>query len=236
MTGGSRARMRRGARRLRGAWRASQGRLRGAALRMLARIHEPRRVAHPFFQALHELLEREGDLSLEHLFEESGEQTYGLLILLLALASFIPGISIAGGAAIVAVGLQMAAGVPRPWLPARVRALKLHQGRVKEALARFEGWLAKLGGGPAVRRPLNRRAVGMVVAWSGFILALPVPVVILGGNALPAAALCLLGAALLEERPGWAWVGVAGSLLTTVYLGFSFDLIFRAMRHLIGRG
>lgn len=230
-------RIRKGLRRLQGAVAHPGSALRQAGLRFLARVHGPRRQAHPFFQSLHDLLEaEEGDLRLGTLVDQAGEQTYGLLILILALASFIPGVSVAGGVAICVLGLQMAWGIPHPWLPGPVLQVSLHRGRVKDALARFEGWLARLGRTPAARRPLNRRAVGAMVAWAGFVLAIPVPVVILGGNALPAAALCMLGAALLEERPGWAWVGLGGVLLTTAYLAFSFDLIVKGVLHLLGRG
>ena len=68
--------------------------------------------------------------------------------------------------------------------------------------------------------------MGAIIAWTGFLLALPVPLPF--GNQLPAAILCLLGAALLEERPAWAWIGVTASLGNTLYFAFSFDLIFRA--------
>jgi len=68
--------------------------------------------------------------------------------------------------------------------------------------------------------------MGAIIAWTGFLLALPVPLPF--GNQLPAATLCLLGAALLEERPAWAWIGAAASCGNSLYFAFSFDLIYRA--------
>jgi hypothetical protein len=206
--------------------------LKARGLGLLARLHEARRPAHPFFQTLHVLLEEDGDVTLKELLAAAGEQTYGLLILILALTSFIPGVSIAGGLALMVLGFQMAWGVPSPWLPQRLQTLQLHRGKIKGALARFEGWLLRLGKGPVARRPLPQRGMGVMIVWTAFLLALPVPVVFVGGNALPAASVCLMGAALLEERPSWAWLGVLGSLGTTVYLFLSFDLLLKGALHL----
>jgi hypothetical protein len=172
-------------------------------------------------------LEEDGDVSLKELLHAAGEQTYGLLILILGLASFIPGVSIVGGLALLILGFQMAWGVPHPWLPSPMQDLKLHRGKIKTALARFEVWLLRLGRGPVAKRPIHQRWMGVVLIWTAFLLALPVPPVFVGANLLPAAAVCLMGAALLEERPGWAWLGVLGSVGTTVYLFKSFDLLVK---------
>ncbi len=196
-----------------------------SSLRLLATVMDPRQERPPFFSALHDLLSQDGDVSLQELMDSAGEQTYGLMVLVSGLTSFIPGISMAGGLVALVLGWEMLMGRPHPWLPSRIGRVKLHRGRVKDALARFEGWLNKLGRPKRPGRPLSRKAMGAVIAWTAFLLALPVPPLIPLGNALPAAAVCLQGAALLEERPGWAWLGVLGMFLTTVYLGLSFQVI-----------
>lgn len=205
------------------------GGIRLRLLRLLAPIVDSRRPGNPFFQTLHRLLGQDGDVSLGELMDAAGEQTYGLLILVSGLTSFIPGISMAGGLVALVLGLEMAWGVPHPWLPKRLKAVQLHRGRVKDALAKFETWLDRLGRKGRGGRPLNQRWMGMMIAWTAFLLALPVPPIIPLGNAIPAATLCLQGAALLEERPAWAWLGALGMLATTVYLALSFDLILRAL-------
>lgn len=194
-------------------------------LRLLARVLEPRKIPHPFFQTLHDLVEADGDVTIRELMDAAGEQTYGLLILVSGLTSFIPGVSMAGGLVAMVLGAQLAWGTPRPWLPERLATLTLHRGRVKDALARFEGWLLKLGSGGKPGRLLGRRTMGVVITWTAFLLAIPVPPIIPLGNALPAAAICLQGAALLEERPTWAWLGLAGMVATTLYLGLSVKVI-----------
>ncbi len=183
----------------------------------------------PFFETLYALLDAEGAVTLGELLDAAGEQTYGLLVLLLSLPSLIPGVNLGmapvGGLGILAMGLQLAWGVPHPWVPRRVQAQPIHKGHIKKALARFETQLDRLRWPGSVQRPLNRRWVGLVTAWTGFLLAIPVPLPF--GNVLPAAILCLLGAALLEERPLWAWVATAAALANTLYFASSFGLIAR---------
>ncbi len=184
----------------------------------------------PFFATLHTLLDAEGEITLGELLDAAGEQTYGLLVLLLSLPNLIPGLNLGlapvGGIGLMALGAQLAWGKPHAWVPKRIQAQPIHKGRIKEALAKFESQLNRFRWRGALQRPLNHRWMGAVVGWTGFLLAIPVPLPF--GNQLPAAILCLLGAALLEERPAWAWIGAVASLGNTLYFGFSFDLIFRA--------
>lgn len=227
-------RNRRQAGRLAGVLPESRVKLRQGWLRILATVLDARQPSNPFFRTLHELLAKDGDVGLGELMESAGEQTYGLLLLVAGLTSFIPGVSMAGGLLALVLGIQLAWGVPHPWLPKRLERVQLHRGRVKEALARFEGWLMRLGQSRQPGRPLSRGWMGAMIAWTAFLTALPVPPIIPMGNALPAASLTLMGAALLEERPSWAWVGALGMLATTVYLALSFHLIWAALAHFLG--
>lgn len=185
----------------------------------------------PFFETLHALLDAEGEITLGEILQAAGEQSYGLLVLLLSLPNLIPGLNVGlapvGGIGLMALGSQLAWGTPHPWVPKRVQAQSIHKGRIKEGLARFEAQLERLRGKASAKRPLSRRWMGLCIAWTGFLLAIPVPLPF--GNLLPAAILCLLGAALLEERPTWAWIGAAATLGNTLYFGLSFDLIIRGI-------
>lgn len=184
----------------------------------------------PFFQTLHTLLDMEGEITLGELLDAAGEQTYGLLVLLLSLPNLIPGLNVGlapiGGIGLIGLGAQLAWGKPHPWVPGRIQAQPIHKGRIKDALAKFEAQLHRFRWRGATQRPLSHRWMGLVIAWTGFLLAMPVPLPF--GNQLPAAILCLLGAALLEERPAWAWIGATASLANTLYFAFSFELILRA--------
>ena len=174
-------------------------------------------------------------MTLGELPRAMGGQIYGLLILLLSLPSLLPGINVGaaplGGIGIIATGLQMMWGVPDPWIPARLRRVTLHKGRVKNGLARLEGLLRRFPGAPAASRPLSRGWVGFCVAWTGLLLALPIPLPF--ANILPAAILCLFGASILEARPLWAWLAITGSLGNTVYCAMSFGLILKGIRALL---
>lgn len=184
----------------------------------------------PFFETLHALLDEEGEITLGELLEAAGEQTYGFLVLLLALPNLVPGLNLGlapvGGLGLMGLGGQLAWGVPHPWVPQRIQAQPIHKGRIKDALARLEVQLNRFRWRAAEQRPLNRRWVGCCIAWTGFLLAIPVPLPF--GNQLPAAILCLLGAALLEERPTWAWIGALAMAGNTLYFASSFSLIARA--------
>ncbi|HEX7597213.1 MAG TPA: exopolysaccharide biosynthesis protein [Polyangia bacterium] len=184
----------------------------------------------PFFATLHALLDAEGEITLGELLDAAGEQTYGLLVLLLSLPNLIPGLNVGlapvGGIGLVALGVQLAWGKAHPWVPQRIKAQPIHKGRIKDGLARFETQLARFRWKGTKQHPLSHRWMGAIITWTGFLLALPVPLPF--GNQLPAATLCLLGAALLEERPAWAWIGAAASCGNTLYFAFSFDLIARA--------
>lgn len=184
----------------------------------------------PFFETLHALLDTEGGITLGELLDAVGEQTYGLLVLLLSLPNLIPGLNVGlapvGGAALIALGAQLAWGRPHPWVPQRIQAQPIQKGRIKEALAKIEYQLNRFRWRGAEQRPLSPRWMGALITWTGFLLALPVPLPF--GNQLPAAILCLLGAALLEERPAWAWIGAVASFANTLYFASSFGLIARA--------
>ena len=187
-------------------------------------------ISKPFFVALHELLDAEGETTLGELLDAAGEQTYGLLVLLLSLPNLVPGLNIGlapvGGAGLIALGAQLAWGRPHPWVPRRIQAQPIHKGRIKDALARFEAQIRRFRWSGSIQRPLSHRWMGAAISWTGFLLALPVPLPF--GNQLPAAILCLLGAALLEERPAWAWIGAAAMAGNTLYFALSFDLILHA--------
>ena len=189
----------------------------------------------PFFRLLGKLLDREPEVTLGHVADVAAEQTCGLLVLLLALPGLIPGLNVGaaplGGAGIMLIGLQMARGTPRPWLPPRLRRVVLHKGKVKAALARLESALERFRAHRGKRRALNLRWTGVLILWIGLLLAVPVPLPF--ANILPAAVLCLVGAALLEERPVWGWLGLACALVTTGYFLLSFHLVGAVARPLV---
>jgi hypothetical protein len=186
----------------------------------------------PFFETLRGLLEEEGTVTIGELLDAAGEQTYGFLVLLLALPSLIPAVNVpaapVGGAFIMGLGWQMARGAVHPVVPARLQRYEIHRGRVKEALARLEDLMRRMRWERLEKRALPHRWMGLLLVWTGLLLALPVPLPL--GNILPAGTLCVQGLALLEERPALGWLGAAGAFGITLYFGLSFGAILKGLR------
>ncbi len=180
---------------------------------------------NPLFIALDELLDQDGSVSLGELLDAAGEQVYGLGVLLLALVTFIPGVANFISVGTMILGAQMAMGLPHPWIPRRVQTFEMRRGRIKEAFAKMEEHLAPLRVKRAPKRPVNPRLLGFIVLWTAFLASLPI--LLPFANVLPAAALVLLGMALLEEWPFLMWIGLAGSLGTTVYFALAIREIIQ---------
>lgn len=171
-------------------------------------------------------------MTVGELLDAAGEQTYGLLVVLLALPSLIPAVNVpaapVGGAFIMSLGWQMARGEEHPRVPERLQRYELHRGRVKEALARLENIMARLRWERLEKRALPQRWMGLLLVWTGFLLALPIFLPL--ANILPAAVLCIQGVALMEERPALGWVGAAGALGITVYFIVSFGAVVKGLQ------
>lgn len=180
---------------------------------------------NPLFTALDELLDQDGTVSLGELLDAAGEQVYGLGVLLLALVTFIPGVANFISVGTMILGTQMAFGQPHPWIPKRVQTFEMRRGRIKEALAKMEEHLAPLRENRAPKRAVNPRWLGALVVWTAFLASLPI--LLPFANVLPAVALVLLGMALLEEWPLLMWLGLAGSLGTTLYFALAIREIIQ---------
>lgn len=159
---------------------------------------------------------------------------FGPLLMVLAAPAALPGIgSLAApavGLAAMALGAQVASGRERPWIPERARRWLTPGPALRPFLRPL---LRRLRG---VRRlpmpPLPRWLVGATVAWTGFLLLLPLAVVPLG-NALPALALGLLGGGLHPSRSALAWLGLGLSGAFTALLALLADLLLAALATLL---
>lgn len=125
----------------------------------------------------------EGDrVALGDLVDRFQQRGFGVLLLFLSLPAFIPIPGVAGvtGPVIALLGLQMLAGLQRPWLPGFARRRTIE----KAAVARFTARMGRL------LRVLERfcrpralwlfdnagnRASGFVLILYGLLLSLPIP-------------------------------------------------------------
>lgn len=193
-----------------GGGRASEGRVRASDLldAFLAHDHGER-------------------IALGDLVDLLGDRAFGAMLLLLSIPNVlpVPGLSTVTGLPMVLIGLQMAAGRDRPWLPRRLAAATMDRtaflrvvGRAHPLVARVERHLRPRL--PALADGHGERLLGLVVALLAGVLALP----IVFGNQPPAFAIGLIALGLIEKDGAFVLAGlIAGvaavSLVAAVLLG-----------------
>lgn len=142
-------------------------------------------------------------LRLDELLSGLGQRAFGMLLFVSSLPAFIP---IPGGGAIagplvVLIGVQLLAGLRRPWLP----GFLARRGPRRESMARFDRrlspWLARLEHLIRPRLPgvLDHRLAsafsGLLLVLLGVLTTLPLPFT----NFLFGAMLLMFALALLER-------------------------------------
>ncbi len=172
-----------------------------------------------FSQELKPLIERLAlePVTLAEILNETSEQSFGLVMALLALPFLLPmppGVSSVSGGGCILLGLQMAAGWKAPWLPKRLAQLKFPQAFMAQLLKTVQKlsnlleklvrprmpWLAN---NPAIWR-IN----GLCIVWLAFLLILPIPFT----NPIPTVGILLFVFAMLE----------ADGLLMCISYGMTF--------------
>lgn len=204
--------------------------LKAPFLRLLARCLDRQKAGPTLFGVLHRLLDQHPTISLGQFLDEAGKQSQGLAVLILALLTFIPGVANILSLVTLVLGIRIAAGSTRIWLPEVLRRRKIQRGPIKQLLARIEARIAYLSPLRGPRRAPSPQATGILVAWTAFLAALPLPLPF--ANVLPAAALVLYGVAFQEEWPALGWLGLGITVATTIYFGYSFNLALAAVRSL----
>jgi hypothetical protein len=128
------------------------------------------------------------------------KRSFGIIVLLIALAAIVPGLSIAAGLLLMIPALQMAAGKPAPVFPNRIATRSLPTRLFTAAVQRFVPVLGYLERGihPRWHTPIKatKRVVGVVVSMLSVTLVFfPVPL----SNVAPALAVALISLAYLED-------------------------------------
>jgi hypothetical protein len=142
-------------------------------------------------------------ISLGALLDSTGENAYGVVLLLLTLpnifilSSLIPGLPFLCGAPAMLVCVQMILGFQEPWLPDWVRGLSVRKTTAIRCLkfcARF-AFITKPGRGERIlENEWVLRLVGLVAFFLTFLICLPLPII----NILPGIALLLIAIGLSE--------------------------------------
>ncbi|MEM9025405.1 MAG: exopolysaccharide biosynthesis protein, partial [Verrucomicrobiota bacterium] len=129
---------------------------------------------------------------------------FGFILMLLALPSALPvpapGYSTPFGIAIVLLGGQLIMAGRVPWLPQKVRNLRLGATVAEKMLSTASGFLKKVEHiiQPRMRwitAKQSRRVLGIIIACMGSLMILPIPLT----NTLPAMVVFALAVAIIEE-------------------------------------
>jgi hypothetical protein len=161
---------------------------------------------------------------------------FGVLMILFALPNaVIPGISFILGAPVVLLGLQLASGRKKVWLP-QVMRRQVIPPAIFEAVAdraeRFLIWIEKRA------RPRwnvvvsdgGERLLGLYIAIVAAFLMLPMPF----GNILPAFGIAFMSVGIIEKDGKAAALGAALGFLGVLYLVLAFAIGIQALKAVIG--
>ncbi len=197
-----------------------------------------------FSQELKPLIERSAtqSVTLAELLEETSEQSFGLVMALLALPFLLPmppGVSTISGSGCILLGLQMLAGWKAPWLPKRVANLKLPPAFMEKLLKVMQSitkllekfvrprmpWLAN--------NPSIWRINGLCICWLAFLLMLPIPFT----NPIPTVGILLFVFAMLEADGLLMCVSYGMTVVITVAVFgmgyFGVDALLRLWQWLV---
>ncbi len=158
-------------------------------------------------------------LRLGKIFDYVGERGFGLVLLLLALPNFIPapiGVGAVTGPLASFCGLQLLFGLERPWMPRRMRSVRLKRSTFQKTL----GVVGKLLRGleklsrprwDSMVGPIGLRITGFLLIGLGIALALPIPF-----TNYPFGALLILLSIALMERDGVLMVICWGLMIASI--------------------
>lgn len=169
-------------------------------------IPEPSSVSEPISQLLQRFLEQHpsDEIRLRDLLNELGDRAFGPTLLICALPEALP-LPIAGISALVAMPLmlvsaQLVVGFRQPWLPDPLLDQPFKREHCEQVFGAAIPFLEKLERFVEPRwsgftTPEAERAVGVMVLFLSFIIALPIPF----GNMLPAIVIVLICLGLIEK-------------------------------------
>ena len=158
------------------------------------------------------------------------KQSFGLIMLLLAIVAIAPGISIVGGLLLLIPAFQMIAGRAAPvfprWITDRPLPTK-HLGAVVQRAISVLKYLEKVVRPRCPTPPdLTKRVVGIfVLLLSARLLLMPIPL----SNILPAILIALISLGYLEEDGVLLWISLLAALVVlAVDLRLVWDILHGA--------
>ncbi len=168
---------------------------------------------------LQELVDR--PLTLQDVLTKTSERGFSLIISLLVLPFLFPmppGLTGIPGAACLLLSIQMAMGRKTPWLPEKIARFTFPRKVIiylLKSMKKVTNLLEKITR-PRLRNiadnPLIWRVNGLFIAWSAFLLMLPVPLT----NAIFTTQILLLAVATLEADGLLMCISYGMTIATTI--------------------
>lgn len=158
-------------------------------------------------------------IALGDLVDILGDRAFGAMLLILSIPNIlpVPGLSTVTGLPMALIGLQMAAGRDRPWLPRRLAATTMDRAAFLRVLARSRPLVARVERHLRPRLPVLadgwvERLLGVAVALLAGVLALP----IVFGNQPPAFAIGLIALGLIEKDGAFVLAGLIAGVFAVL--------------------
>ena len=155
--------------------------------------------------------------TIGEIVDRVADRGFGLLLVTLSLPTLIPvlppGTATVIGLAYVVLGIQMLRGAVRPWVPKRVRSVRLSGSATAALRAVGVGTLSRMAHATRPRvwylpDEVYMRGAGFVVVLLGLLLLTPIPFL----HTMPAIAVILLGLGLFNHD---GLLVIAGLLVAT---------------------
>lgn len=156
----------------------------------------------------------DGDFTLGEIFEHLAGRGHAALMVVMALLTFLPVISVVTGPILVFVGLRFSFG-KRPWLPKWLLERTVQRSTIAsiantcEKIEKRTARILRPRAVGLVRNPWLHSALGVVVAICGALLPLPIPFT----NIPLAVPVIVIGLSLLEDDGLYAVLGLALGVL-----------------------
>jgi hypothetical protein len=210
--------------------------------RGLVPVRPPARSAAETLRGL-ALAGRGEHITIDEILGALGNNSFGLLVLVLALPNaipvpMIPGFSVPFALGIILLCAQILGGNARPLLPGWLRRRAVRRERFRRfieradpVLDRFERWFKPRTLPFMHGRGASRRLAAMLILFA-LVLALPIPL----GNGPEAFAICVIGLGLFASDERVQTIGVAGgvaaTLLNAAIVIAGLQIVHHAARHL----
>jgi len=173
-------------------------------------------------------------VALEDVISTFQRRSYAGLFFILALLSFLPGISILAGAVMILPSLQLLFGKKSPVLPTQLGQIMIPTKRVNRG---FYWLLPKLRRIETRVKPrlllltydFSQQLIGLVAFILAVIIAVPFPL----SNLLPAISMLFISVGLLEKDGIYIGIGLAISLVAIVLSVMIVKAIYFSIEHLL---